>query len=190
MKTSSQGRAFIEAFEGRFLHTYDDGTGVLTIGYGHTSEAGPPEVTPGMTITDEECDAILASDLGAVEKEVSRLITARLAQQQFDALVSFQFNTGALGISIAHKINVGNITGAMATLLQYDHAGGRVMAGLTRRRQAERTMFLGQIDAALKMAGAHVDASVGVPMPQKVDAPSETTLDVAFDIAAKDSDLS
>ena len=50
-KTSPNGRKFIEQFEGIFLHTYDDGTGVMTIGYGHTTPAGPPKVIPGMTIT-------------------------------------------------------------------------------------------------------------------------------------------
>jgi lysozyme len=168
VKTSANGRAFIEAFEGKYLHTYDDGTGVLTIGYGHTSAAGLPKVVRGMTISDAECDAILANDLGKVESQVCKLVKAPLTQAQFDALVSFDFNTGALGTSIAGKINSGNLTAAMNTLLQYDHAGGRVMAGLTRRRQAERLMFTGQVAAALKLAGAHAAQPDG-PMPQKID---------------------
>lgn len=166
MKTSANGRAFIEAFEGKFLRTYDDGTGVLTIGYGHTSAAGPPKVFRGQTITEAECDAILAADLAAVEKNVERCIKVPMTQQQFDALVSFDFNTGSLAkSSIDDKINAGNAAAAMNTLLQYDHAGGRVMAGLTRRRQAERLMFTGQVAASLKLAGAHAQAPGG-PMPQ------------------------
>ena len=96
VKTSADGRAFIEAFEGKFLRTYDDGTGVLTIGYGHTSTAGPPVVSRGQTITDAECDAILANDLLKVEQAVERLIDVAMTQSQFDALVSFEFNTGSL----------------------------------------------------------------------------------------------
>jgi lysozyme len=166
VKTSPNGRAFIEAFEGKFLHTYDDGTGVLTIGYGHTSAAGPPKVYRGQAITDAECDAILATDLAAVEKNVERCIKVPMTQQQFDALVSFDFNTGSLAkSSIDDKINAANPTAAMATLLQYDHAGGRQMAGLTRRRQAEKLMFTGQVAASLKLAGAHAAAPDG-PMPQ------------------------
>jgi lysozyme len=171
MKTSPDGRAFIEAFEGRFLKTYDDGTGVLTIGYGHTSAAGPPLVTRGMVITNEQCDAILANDLSAVEKNVEHCVRIPMKQNQFDALVSFDFNTGSLRkSSIDDKINAGNNIAAMSTLLQYDHAGGRQMDGLTRRRQAERLMFFGQVPQAMKLAGAHA-AAPGGPMPQAPTRP-------------------
>lgn len=173
MKTSDNGRAFIEAFEGKFLKTYDDGAGVLTIGYGHTTAAGPPKVVPGMTITEAQCDQILAADLGAVEKDVSRLIKVPLSQSEFDALVSFHFNTGALGTgTVDDKINAGNIDGAMATLLQYVNAGGRQMNGLVRRRKAERLMFLGKVEAAMALAGAQLVAPDG-PMPQ-TPTPSPT----------------
>lgn len=166
MKTSDNGRAFIEAFEGKFLHAYDDGTGVLTIGYGHTTAAGHPKVVNGMVITEVQCDQILADDLSVVERDVAKLIHVDLSQPQFDALVSFHFNTGALGRgTVDNKINTGDVDGAMATLLMYDHAGGRQMAGLTRRRKAERLMFLGQLEAAMALAGAHISASDG-HMPQ------------------------
>lgn len=171
MKTSADGRAFIEAFEGKFLHTYDDGTGVLTIGYGHTSAAGPPSVARGQNITEAQCDAILANDLAAVEKNVDRCIKVPMTQSQFDALVSFDFNTGSLAkSSIDDKINAGNPTAAMSTLLQYDHAGGRQMDGLTRRRQAERLMFTGQAVQAMRLAGAHM-ATADKPMPQAPTRP-------------------
>jgi len=175
MKTSPNGRAFIEAFEGKFLHTYDDGTGVLTIGYGHTSAAGPPPVLRGQTITDMQCDAILANDLAAVEKNVDRYIKVPMTQPQFDALVSFDFNTGDLAkSSIDDKINSGNSSAAMATLLQYDHAGGRQMDGLIRRRHAEVLMFNGNVSGALNLAGAH--AATGKTMPQApTRAPSSPT---------------
>lgn len=166
MKTTANGRAFIEAFEGKFLHTYDDGTGVLTIGYGHTTAAGPPKVVSGMTITAQQCDDILAVDLAAVETTVARAIKVPMKDYQNDALVSFEFNTGSLIKStIDDHINAGQIDSAMATLLLYDHAGGRQMAGLTRRRKAERLMFLGQVSAAMALAGAHMAAPDG-PMPQ------------------------
>ena len=171
MKTSDNGRLFIEAFEGKFMRTYDDGTGVLTIGYGHTSAAGLPKVVRGQTITAEQCDRVLANDLAAVEVNVSRLIKVPMTQAQFDALVSFDFNTGALGrSSIDDKINAGNSTAAMSTLLMYDHAGGRRMEGLTRRRQAERLMFTGQVTQALKLAGVHA-ANLHGSMPQAPTRP-------------------
>jgi len=171
MKTSDDGRAFIEAFEGKYLHTYDDGTGVLTIGYGHTSMAGPPKVFSGQVITEAQCDAILATDLAAVETNVERCIKVPMTQSQFDALVSFDFNTGSLSkSSIDDKINAGNSIAAMSTLLQYDHAGGKQMDGLTRRRQAEKLMFAGQVAQAMKLAGAHT-ANPGGPMPQAPTRP-------------------
>lgn len=167
MKTSDNGRAFIEAFEGLYLHDYDDGTGVITIGYGHTNLAGvPPKVFKGQRITEPQADEILAADLAAVERDVVKFIRVPITQSQFDALVSFHFNTGALGKStIDDKFNAGNVPGAMATLLQYDHAGGRQMDGLTRRRQAERLLFIGQVEQGMKLAGAHMKAP-GAPMPQ------------------------
>lgn len=169
MRTSENGRRFIEAFEGRFLKTYDDGTGVLTIGYGHTTAAGPPPVKRGMVITEDECDKILSDDLRAVEREVEKFIRVPMTQPQFDALVSFHFNTGALARgTIDDKINAGHSALAMATLLLYDHADGRVMAGLTRRRKAERLMYEGAVQSAMKLAGAHVAS--GESMPQSPHA--------------------
>lgn len=167
MKTSADGRALIEAFEGLFLHDYDDGTGVITIGYGHTNLAGvPPKVFRGQRITEAQADQILAADLAAVEANVTRLIKVPMTQAQFDALTSFDFNTGSLGkSSIDDNINANNLSKAMNTLLMYDHAAGRQMAGLTRRRQAERLMFTGQVALALKLAGAHAK-NPGGPMPQ------------------------
>lgn len=143
MRTSSNGRRFIEQFEGLSLKAYDDGTGVVTIGYGHTSAAGAPKVYKGQTITKEQADAILASDLGKVETQVSNLVHVPLNQNQFDALVSFHFNTGALGRSTAlRKLNQGDYNGCASALLAYNRAGGSVLSGLTRRREAERRLFL------------------------------------------------
>lgn len=143
MKTSSQGRKFIEGFEGLYLKTYNDGTGVQTIGYGHTTAAGPPKVYRGQVITEEQADQILSDDLGKVETQVNTLVRVPINQNQFDALVSFHFNTGALGRStVLKKLNAGDTKGAADALLLYNRGGGRVMAGLVRRRQAERKMFL------------------------------------------------
>lgn len=176
MKTSENGRSFIEAFEGKYLHTYDDGTGVITIGYGHTNLAGvPPRVFAGQTITEAQADEILAADLAAVERDVDKFITVPMTEAQFDALVSFHFNTGALGKStIDNKFNAGDAAGAMETLLMYDHAGGRQMAGLTRRRKAERLLFLGNVAAGMALAGAHM-AAPEARMPQEPKAAPKAT---------------
>ncbi len=154
MKTSLNGRKLIESFEGLILQSYDDYNdhivnagdtihGVLTIGYGHTSVAGAPIVFAGQTLSKDEADQILGSDLGRVEEEVNRLVHVPLNQNQYDALVSFHFNTGALGHSSALTLlNEGKYTEAADHLLLYNKAGGRVLAGLIRRRKAEHELFM------------------------------------------------
>lgn len=154
MKTSARGRTFIESFEGLILQAYDDandhiipagGTpqGVLTIGYGHTSAAGAPTVHPGQTITKEQADAILATDLSKVEANVNRVVKVPLTQNQFDALVSFDFNTGALArSSILTALNKSDYEDAANRILLYNKAGGKVLKGLVRRREAEKKVFL------------------------------------------------
>lgn len=166
MQTSAQGRKLIEDFEGLFLQAYDDADdhvvqvgqrvyGTLTIGYGHSSEAGPPRVYVGMVITEPEADAILTVDLASVELEVSHLITAPLIQCQFDALVSFQYNTGWLShpqCSLRAAINAGNFQLADKDFGLYDMASGKILQGLVRRREAEALMFAGNVEASLALA--------------------------------------
>lgn len=154
MKTSSNGRKLIEEFEGCILQAYDDSNdtivqpggkvnGTLTIGYGHTSAAGLPIVFIGQKISSAEADEILSTDLAKVEREVGELVKVPIDQNQFDALVSFHFNTGALGRSTLLKdLNAGNIKDAADQFLVWDHYQGKVLPGLLRRRTAERALFL------------------------------------------------
>lgn len=142
MKTSPNGRTFIETWEGPALKAYNDGTGVWTIGYGHTSAAGLPRVYPGMAITQAEADAILASDLASVEADVNHHVTATINQNEFDALVSFDYNTGGLNrSSLLADINSGHIDRIGHDLSLWDIGGGRVMPGLAKRRHAEFVLF-------------------------------------------------
>lgn len=155
MRTSAEGRELIELFEGLYLHAYYDSVHVLTIGYGHTNIGNiPPHIEPGMRITKDEADQALSNDLAKFEARVLKIMAPVILKQcEFDALVSFDFNTGdLLSSSIDDKIKDGRVDAAMRTLLLYNHAGGRVLAGLTRRREAERLMYLGRIDEALKLA--------------------------------------
>ena len=158
MKTSDKGRKFIAGFEGLSLKAYDDAyplshtingkiVGTLTIGYGHTSAAGAPNVFVGQTITPAEADKILAADLASVEADVSRLVKVPLNQNQFDALVSFHFNTGSLNKSSALVyLNKGDYKEAANRLTLYNKGRQNgalvVMAGLVRRRAEEKEMFL------------------------------------------------
>lgn len=144
-----------EPFEGCILKAYDDANdhvvlpgqivhGTLTIGFGHTSVAGPPRVYAGQVITRQEADEILTADLRSVEIEVSHLVKVPLNQNQFDALADFQFNTGWLGhhnCSLLRSLNAGNYNLAEHDFMLYDMASGKVMSGLVRRRTAEMQLF-------------------------------------------------
>lgn len=180
MQTSVNGRAFDEAFEGcekatsdGKYTTYHDGVGVLTLGFGHTNLGGvEPFIKPGDVWTKEQCDAALSKDLERVDADVERIMRPQLLNQnQHDALASFEMNTGHLAkSSIPAKIKAGNVEAAMAALLEYNHAGGKVEAGLTRRRHAERLLYLGQVEAALVLAQAHV--ATGQPMVKASPPPA------------------
>ncbi len=151
MRTSPAGRAFIGRHEGLRLSAYRDAAGIWTIGYGHTAAAGPPVPVAGLTITAADADRILGRDLVRFETAVARLVTVALSQGEFDALVSFTFNVGegALGRStLLKKLHAGDRAGAAAEFGRWNKAGGRVLAGLTRRRADERAMFEGRGGAA------------------------------------------
>jgi lysozyme len=111
------------------------------IGYGHTSAAGLPRVRQGMTITAAEADAILGSDLAAVEADVNHCVSVPLTQNAFDALVSFDFNTGGLDRSSLLRAINHLLPGIEQDFLAWDHAGGVFIQGLYNRRLAEWKLF-------------------------------------------------
>jgi len=144
MKTSANGRKEIALREGNILKTYKDSVGVLTIGVGHTSAAGLPKVTAGMTITAAESDEILSRDLGAVEKEIDKLVKVPLTQNQFDALVSLVFNIGGTAFknsTLLRKLNAKDYAGAAEQFLVWSRAGN-LKTLLLPRRKKERLQFL------------------------------------------------
>lgn len=149
MKTSQFGRGEIARREGTELKSYRDSAGIWTIGTGHTSAAGKPEVTPGMKITAWEADQILTRDLVAVEATVEKLVKVPLNQNEFDALVSFVFNVGGTAFknsTLLKKLNAGDRAGAADQFPVWNKItlGGKKVAlnGLTKRRQDERRQFL------------------------------------------------
>lgn len=151
--TSANGLQFIKDFEGLVLTAQSDGFGTCTIGYGHTNY-DVPKIHVGEKITEEQADEWLPADLKKFEDAVNDL-GVKLNQTQFDALVSFDFNTGDLLTStIPARLRKGDTAGAMTILLEYDHDNGKVVDGLVRRRKAERLMFMGEVAAALKIAAS------------------------------------
>lgn len=134
-KISDKGINLIKQFEGCRLTAYKCPAGVWTIGYGHTSG-----VTHGMEITQEQADTFLALDLEKYEAKVFQYSDYDWTQNEFDALVSFAYNLGSIDGLTANgtrtKIQIAN------KIPLYNKAAGRVLEGLTRRRNAERNLFL------------------------------------------------
>ena len=147
MKTSQAGIDLIKSFEGFRSAPYRDAVGIPTIGYGMTIYPDGRKVTmQDKPITEAEGVEGLRNLLGRYEAAVERYVQIHLCQHQFDALVSFASNVGneALRTStLMRYLNQGDLTSAANQMLRWNRAGGRVLAGLTRRRQAERAMFLG-----------------------------------------------
>jgi lysozyme len=159
MHVSAAGRAFIGAQEGLRLRAYRDSVGVWTIGYGHTSMAGEPRVSPSMVIMRVQANEILARDLEKYESEVLREVHVPLAQCQFDALVSFTYNCGEGSLrraSLLAHLNAGNYAAVPAALLTFDRAGGRVLGALVRRRHAEAAIFNGRYPSRVALTLASV----------------------------------
>ncbi len=132
-------------FEGKKLTAYLCPANVWTIGYGHTSAAGSPEVVAGMTITEDEAEGILRRDLQKYKDAVSAAVKVSMTDNQFGAFVSLCYNIGpgAFRKSTAvRRMNAGDAPGAAEALTWFNKAGGKVLRGLVRRREAERALFL------------------------------------------------
>lgn len=145
MQTSEKGIALIKQFEGCKLTAYQDSVGVWTIGYGWTKPVDGKPIRAGMTIKQEAAERLLKTGLVSYESDVFRLVKVGLTQGQFDALMSFTYNLGARSLStstLLRKLNAGDYAGAADEFLRWNKAGGKVLNGLTRRREAERALFL------------------------------------------------
>jgi len=140
MKIGPKGMALIQEFEGCKLTSYLDSVGVCTVGWGSTGE----DVKPGLTITQAQADRRLRDHLAGVEARIDVLVKVPLTQNQFDALCSFTYNLGAGALrtsTLLQLVNLGDFAAASKQFLRWDKAGGKPLAGLTRRRRAEMALF-------------------------------------------------
>lgn len=140
MQYSKTGLHLTEQFEGCKLTAYPDSVGVPTIGYGHTHG-----VHLGMTCTQEQAEQWLMQDVQEAAAAVNREVKVPLTQHEFDALVDFVFNLGSHSLDIStllKLLNSGNYTAAAEEFHKWDKAGGKELAGLLKRRLAERQEFL------------------------------------------------
>lgn len=141
MDIGQKGLELIKSFESCRLKAYRDIVGVLTIGYGHTGE----DVSPDLVITQDEANELLRSDLQRFCDGINDLLEVDVSQNQFDAMVSLAFNIGLgnFGKSLLIRcVNKNNMLDAGSQFARWDHAGGKTVPGLVRRRAAERALFL------------------------------------------------
>lgn len=147
MKLSAEGINLIKRFEGVRNRAYRCSANLWTIGVGHL--IGDGKSLPdswNRTFTEEEINALLIRDLNRFERGIRMYIKVPLRQCEYDSLCSFAFNLG-LGTlqrsTLRQKINRGDKEGAAKEILKYCRAGGKIIKGLQRRREAEYRMFLG-----------------------------------------------
>ncbi|HYV17328.1 MAG TPA: lysozyme [Conexibacter sp.] len=162
MRTSAAGVDLVAFFEGFRATPYDDAAGHATVGYGHLIARRPvaardradrwlpDQATPGR-LSEPEARRLLAHDLARDYEPQVRALGLALNQHRFDALVSFIYNVGAGAIApetaIGRALRHGAWRAAADDMLRWNRAGGRVLPGLTRRRRAERSLFLGRPSA-------------------------------------------
>lgn len=147
---STKGVNFIKAFEGYVGHVYNDGTGVMTVGYGHTENVPgngvwlPHQKHRGF-LTEAEASELLRRDLNQHYAPYVANLGLKMDDNQFTGWVSFVYNVGPGGIqggTVGRLLRQGNQHAAANAILGWVHAGGNVLPGLVRRREAERRLIL------------------------------------------------
>lgn len=139
MKIGNKGLELIKHFEGCELEAYKCPAGVWTIGYGHTKG-----VEEGDVWSESHADHMLEVELEEYENYVNTAVEVPLSQNQFDALVSWVYNLGPTNFNsstMLKVLNAGDYSEVGNQMLRWNKAGGKVLEGLTRRRQAEADLF-------------------------------------------------
>lgn len=135
-----KAKALIREFEGLRLEAYRCPAGVLTIGYGHTSN-----VKEGMSITEAEAEQLLNTDVESAAAQVKFAVKVELNANQLDALIDFVFNLGIGNLrssTLLKKLNTGDYSGAAEEFSKWVYSGKTVLPGLVRRREIEKQLFL------------------------------------------------
>jgi lysozyme len=160
MQVNENGLALIRKFEGFRARAYRDAVGVWTIGYGHTSMAGAPQVKAGLIISRDKAAQILAKDVVMFATGVAELVKSELNDNQFSALVSFAYNVGLGNFrksSVLSAVNREDFEAVPRRLALWSRAGGRVLPGLVKRRAAEAALFATAVDTADGSGGGLTD---------------------------------
>lgn len=145
MKVNSKGIQLIKSFEGCLLNAYLCPAKVWTIGYGSTQYLDGKPVKQGDKITQQQAEELLIDTVNIFAEGVSKLIKVELNDNQFSALVSFAFNLGIGNLqksALLKKVNENPNNHMIRTeFAKWNRAGGKVLNGLTRRRNAESQLY-------------------------------------------------
>jgi len=137
MKTSIKGLLALISHEGVVLSSYRDSEGVWTIGVGHTAAAGAPKPSPGLIVTLRQAIDLFRRDIVKYEAGVNRAVKVPVKQHEFDALVSFHYNTGGVGVAkLTKSLNAGDRASAAAQFM-----GWTKPPEIIGRRRKEQHLF-------------------------------------------------
>ena len=142
MIISIPGVELLTHFEGLKLEAYQDSVGVWTIGYGHTKG-----VTPSMKITESQASNLLKTELIEYQNYINEMVKVELSQCEYDALVCWVYNLGPTNLrdsTLLKVLNQGDKFLVPEQIRRWNRAGGKVLKGLVRRREAEALMFAGR----------------------------------------------
>ena len=142
MDISKKGIELLTYFEGLKLEAYQDSVGVWTIGYGHTKNVAEMD-----KITKSQAEDMLKTELIEYQSYITNLVKVKLTQGQFDSLVCWVYNLGPTNLSnstLLKLLNQGDKFLIPEQIRRWNKAGGRVLKGLVRRREAEALMFAGK----------------------------------------------
>ena len=138
----------IKEFEGLRLEAYRDPVGIVTIGYGYTNGAGyGPGVQMGDTWTAQQAEDMLREGVMRFSNNIQRHFTIKPNPDQFGGFVSLSFNIGwqsFIKSTALKRWNAGDVRGAAEAVTWWNKAGGKVLRGLTRRREAEAALILAE----------------------------------------------
>lgn len=138
----------IKEFEGLRLNAYRDPVGIVTIGYGYTNGAGyGPGVQMGDTWTAQQAEDMLREGVMRFANNIQRHFTIKPNPDQFGAFVSLAYNIGwqsFIKSTALKRWNAGDVKGSAEAVTWWNKAGGKVLRGLTRRREAEAALILAE----------------------------------------------
>lgn len=141
LNCSPRGRSLIQKFTGLRLKSFQDAAGVWTVGFGHTGA----DVTAETVVSQQQADDQLIKDLDVVCNGVNAMVTVKLSQNQFDALVSFAYEQGLHTLktsTLIRLLNAGSYSAAADQFPRHTRSGGKELPMLLTRRNAERELFL------------------------------------------------